>query len=454
MTPATQTAGPQPPWLRTLTGFSILAALLFCVARAWALRNIVPTCDAGVYVRGALDLRARGVFASFTGDSLRSYGYPAFLALVGGPNLGGALSRFILTISQFCCYLAATFSLQFGLRQAGLHREARFIVLLNCLNIPALALIPEFLTDSLSLSICLMAASLLVSLPKASGNPRPALLHVLGLFLGLTIGLAVAVRPGNIWLGACVVLVSLGHAWYRGAKKSFAWALLMVCFSVGAAIPLSIQVRNNYVHHQRATPLVTYDLAHLQFEGGKRLIKYTTKVAEGQLLPGNYPNPLYKSEDDPDSSRWYLWYIRHPAAGLGTLLLKVFNVLDVDLLFPYGEARNPWYRWPICLFNQLLLCFGVIGTLWSARKEAPIPIRFAAFVVVVYFICFMGVHSVAAVESRYGLPMLGVALTFVPSGITFLRREAVAGQLRCMYCLSFYLAGALMLSNWVHRQLA
>ena len=119
---------------------------------------------------------------------------------------------------------------------------------------------------------------------------------------------------------------------------------------------------------------------------------------------------MYRKEDDPDSSRWYFWYIYHPIAGLGTLLLKVFNVLDVDLLFPYGEARNPWYRWPICVFNQLLLCFGFVGTLWSARAEATREVRFAAFVVTVYFFCFMGVHSVAAVESRYGLPMLAIAL--------------------------------------------
>ena len=48
-------AGPHPSRLTALTGLSVVAAFFFCMARAWALRNVIPTCDAGVYVKGALD---------------------------------------------------------------------------------------------------------------------------------------------------------------------------------------------------------------------------------------------------------------------------------------------------------------------------------------------------------------------------------------------------------------
>ena len=441
-------------WLRILTPPCVGAAFLFCIARALHLWHVTPSCDAGQYVQGAIDIRVNGILEPFTGNALRSYGYPAFLALVGGSSLGDGPSRITVTVIQFCFYLAAVLSLKFGLRQASLHREAQSILLLSCVNLPILVLMPEFLTDSLSLSLCLIATSLMLCLPAVTESSRPGLLWGLGLCLGITTGFAVSVRPGNVWLGACVALVSLVHSWYRGAKQAQTCTLMILLLAIGAAVPLSVQVRNNYTHYNKITPLVTYDLANLQFEGGKRLIKYTTKVSDGRFYAGEYVNPMYKKSEDIDTARWYSWYINHPIAGISTLLLKVFNVLDVDLLFPYAESQNPWYRWPISIFNQLVLCIGAAGVIWCSRPEASPRVRHAALVAIISFFCFMGVHSISAVESRYGLPMLATIVAFVPSGIVFLRHELDISRLRWVFCLGIYLTSSLVLSDWVHQQLS
>ncbi|MDQ6621187.1 MAG: hypothetical protein M3Z31_16090 [Pseudomonadota bacterium] len=431
--------------LRAPERAALALALVIAHAFYWRIVLFPSAFDAQNYLEIAEDITRKGLFANFFYSNIRTYGYPLFLATVREVS-GGQWARWTWLVFeiQLALFIMAALALRRALRVWD-ERFARASFMAVVLNVFVLSYTPETLSESISVTLLIAAIACWLRARAAPAALWPALL--LG---SVFISLSVMVRPANVFALATWIVATALLGIERRLRLG-AWLALLVAVAIGIAVPMAPQYANNVRYHGEHTPLVVARLGTNQQVWGIQYIKYATAMPPVPLPSVFYANPFAR-ERPVDPVHPLHWYRDHPVAGLATMGLHVFDMLDQDLFFTYSRNLDPWYRWPVGVLNHALIALALMGAAllfgqWRTRAVACIALA-------TLVIAHVAVHATAAVEMRFGLPLLALAgpLAVWP----WMRISAgPSGPPRLFVLAVFvlaYVVGALALSEWVRKQ--
>lgn len=401
--------------------------------------------DAAEYLQAAADIATNGLFSKYIHSEIRTYGYPLFLA---GVLEFTRLTRLPFGLALFEIQLALYTQAVFFLRRTLFMYDAVAARIGFCglmLNFYVLLYASDSLTESLSLSLLVLAAACLLRLLQ----DRRLLWALAG--GSLAVGVAVMIRPANIFMAAAWI-VSCGIALAR-ARLGLAPLLLRAAAMILAlALPMAPQLINNIRHHDASTPLVAQDLGAIQQRAGVMYLKYASGMPPLRGASIEYRNP-YLPGTILDVNAPLHWYVDHPREGLMSAALHVFNLTDQDLLFTYARDLDPWYRIPLSVLNHGIVAIGLLGLamfIWSARNM--VERREPAAALVLLLGAHIGVYATAAVEMRFGLPLLLVLFPFSGYAVWRVVKMSVPRRTAVVVYGMCYVAMALGLSSWVRTQ--
>src|SRR5438105_4405222 len=250
---------------------ALAAAIAIAHLFYWRIVNYPSDFDARNYLDIAIDINRNGLFSKFYYSDSRTYAYPLLLAhLIRIADLAHVPVSALVFETQLALYLAAAYILRRQVANVW-PGFARWAFIGVVLNVFALSYTPESLTESVSLSLIVLAAACVAAL---IANP----LHWRALLAGgIVAGLAVVVRPANMfllfaWIVAVAALCIVG----RPSPRSV--AAMIVAVSAGVLLPMLPQYANNLRHYAQHTPLVAARLAHNQQIWGIGYIKYATAL--------------------------------------------------------------------------------------------------------------------------------------------------------------------------------
>ena len=422
-------------------------ALVLAIAMAHAFYGRIvhypSDFDAKNYLDIAQDMLRQGLFSKFFYSNIRTYGYPAFLAILL-ELAGSSASRWgwLIFESQLALFITAAVMLRRSMLPLA-PRFARLAFIALIVNPFVLSYTPESLSESLALTLVIASIACWIS---ARRHARAWIWVLLGSML---VSFSVMVRPANVFaLAAWVVAVGLLVV-ERQRKVAGALPTILLALVVGIVVPALPQLRNNVRYYHDPTPLVVARLATNQQIWGIQYIKYATAMPPVPLPSVFYDNPW--ARDRPfDAVHPLRWYTAYPDAGLATLALHVFNMLDQDLLFTYARDLDPWYRRPLAIANHALIAFALIGlALLIAQRARWIE----ALSLSVLIAAHVTVHAATAVEMRFGLPLL--ALGGPLAAFAWMRMSIIRSRVLTIGALVFaaaYVTCALVLSDWVRSQ--
>jgi hypothetical protein len=438
------------------TGEWLALALAVLVAHLfhWRLLEYPSEYDSQGYRNIADEFVREGLFTRYQWSEIRTYAYPLLLSvLVRAARALGAPAGWVVFEAQLALYLLAAAFLR---RRLAVPWPAfapwAFVAIV--LNPFALSYVPESLTESVTLSLILLAAGCWLALFAGRG---PAWSWVLA--GSLILGTAVMVRPANLFALAAwgVALAALFVARRPPAR---AWLPCALALVVGCVLPIVPQYANNVRNYGRHTPLVVASLGTKQQYWGIANIKYATVVfpapARSALVERPrvfYVNPLAAGTAADEHSP-LSWYLEYPGAGALTLALHVFNMLDQDLLFTYSRDLDPWYRIPVGVVNHALVALALIGAgVLAARARRDPGLALGAAGLAAYALAHVGLHATTLVEMRFGLPLLLLASPLASAAVrALLARPAWYPRLLAAAFVVAWIAGSLSLSHWVRQQ--
>lgn len=414
--------------------------------------------DARGYYELAVQLVVNG--PAGVASTFRTYGYPAFLALLI-PFVGTEAEdvRSAAFVVQLALFLVAAW---YGARRLGRALGAPalwpWIFAATACNPFMLIHSIQMLTDVLSATLVYVAV--VASIPteteaearagadRRTGWPwRTVLVAMAVMACG---GLLVMIRPPN-----ALVLPLLLLAWlvrtvrYRQVPWA-AWPLLLALL----VLPFVPQALVNQRAYGTLNPLmVVTDQYEANSIRAMRLAKYATVSIAGIPAQLHYANPFGPEQDLPP----FQFLRQDPLRFAATMVIRTFALVDQDQPFTYIYDLTPWYRWPLAVPNYLFLLAGIVGLCWPARGAGPERSRYrrTLFVLVLAMASIWAMYAVTNIESRYSLPVY--PLLAAPAVIAVVRlREATAGR---AWLLAATLAGALLwvgilaaTSEWIDRQ--
>jgi hypothetical protein len=394
-------------------------------------------------------LRTKGLLAWPT--DLRTYGYPAFLALLSGfrglPPEETRLAAFAVQLAIHlgaCAFVARRLARLYRSESVGVWAFA-----VGALNPVLLLHTSEVLSDLLSAVLSQLAVALCWRMPDRSSRLTPAASAFLSL---LCAGAAVAVRPAN-----AIVALALLSVWI---VRGLLWSELSFAGAFGAAagltLPLLPQLLLNWRLFGKVNPLIVHSLYRLQTQWGMGAIKYGTLVMPGRSPFLVYVNPLYRGDVTPES------FLRHhPLEYLGTLALHVFAMLDYDYPFTFITRFHLWYRWPLAVVNFTLLLLALAGCALAAvrllRRRPIDEVAFSQWSTILVGGAYLALYAPVEVENRFGLTIEALTTPLVVAVLVWLFRESAGGPLaRFRPLLGAGLAAgvgaAMLLSAWISTQ--
>jgi hypothetical protein len=424
--------------------FAVIVAHAF-LAHEW----FYPSAwDATSYVNIAREIAERGLFSKYEGSGFRTYGYPLVLSFVLRVAAATGASFVVLLFGfQFLAYSGAALFLRHALAPISA-TAARIVFCGLLLNYYALIYTPESLTESLSLSLLVLAAGWWATLWRAGVATWPLLAG------SLTVGFACMVRPANafmipVWVFGVALLL------LRERAPVARVALCLAALVAAVAAPTIPQVRNNVIHYAKATPMVSADLGLLQQSMGVRYLKYATALPPVTQAPIHYDNPLYMGTTMSEASPWS-WYIDHPWRGVATVALHTFNLTDQDLLFTYSRDLSPWYRVPLGIVNHAVVALGGVGLILLGLRMHSMKeprSRDAYVMLVALIVANWAVYAWTAVEMRFGSVLLLVLFPLAAYGALRIAASRSRGKTGLVAAgVAGYIVLALLLSEWVRDQ--
>ncbi len=409
----------------------------------WSLHSLsVPLVyDANSYHQIAEEMQARGLFTKHAYSDLRTYGYPAFVrGVIGLSSWLGVGERVLAFLLQMGAHLAAAAGLFWALDRADVRRWAVRATVAAVAMHPLSLLFPGYLlTESLSLSMGTLVLAVAV---LAWVRPLSAVGWLAG---GILCGAMIMVRPASIFVVPVWGLVLL-----RGWRRRERMALLGVA---GILLPMGPQLWMNLRYFNQATPLVTAPFGQALQTWGILHSKVTTSLIPNTNPRVTYENPFLVDEalarQDP-----LLWYRTYPAAGAGTVLLHLFNVLDQDLPLPYQYDLAPPHVPYTSGLNWSVVAVGLLtwGVAWRRRGEWTAGEQGAWWVSTGLMAGPLAICGVIIVEARYGLPPLVPLFAWALVGVAGLWRAGSSRQRWGVmaFAATAGLAGA-TLSGWVRE---
>lgn len=425
-------------------------ALLLAVAIAhgffWHLVRYPSDYDARNYLDIAADIARNGLFSKFFYSDIRTYGYPLFLSvLMRGAAVTGTFWAWWIFETQLLLFVGGAVALRQAVA-ACYPAVAPLVFIAVALNIFALSYAPESLTESLSLSLILFGVACWVRLRDArSPNWRVALLG------SLILATAVMVRPASLFAIVAWYLAVVAVCIVRRISRLRAAGIAMAVV-LGSMLPLIPQYVNNVRHYGEHTPLVVAELAKNQQRWGIEYLKYATAMPPVPNPSIFYQNPLAAGRPI-DESRPLHWYLDYPFAGVATMALHIFNLLDQDLFFTYSRDLDPWYRVPLGVLTHGTIALALVGAAALFLRRRGEGAALTTFAIGAFVLAHVGLHATTAVEMRFGLPLLVLAGPMAAWAVIELRRVATRrAQIVVAAWVVIYVVAALALSGWVRQQ--
>ena len=399
----------------------------------------------------------------------KGLGYPLWLSLFFplGRLLHADPSMLIPPV-QMAGYFAAAFALRQAIASHSI-RAARLVWMGCCCNIFALSYLALIITDSFALIFLLLLA---VWWTRSScPSPRPSSARGRGgsaltatSFTGAALtGCLVIIRPGNLLL---LPVFAAGLAALLWMKPQYRKLPLVSCALLGGligfALPLSPQIAMNRTYYNSLSPVPHEPLLYSQLFRGRYQLKVGGALVAQRLIPVFYLNPLFEdAEKQPRTWRVLpenrpadplRWYVDHPLAGLATMALHDFNLVDQDMFFGHSPELHPWWRLPSILLDHCMLALAALGLI-AWRKQANTAPGLCAWALLTLFIlAHFALYSLMAVEMRYGLPLLLAASPLAFVGAASLFQYPFRRKLAIMLLVAAYVGFAMTLSNWVRDQ--
>ena len=423
----------------THLGLWPLALVGSVASAAWALR-LVPAqavWDSEGYVHAALLVRQNGVFSSWDGANLRTYGYPLFLSKV--MPLTTDLHRFSLDLRpavflvQWVLLVLVSLLLALSLTTSRWLRPLLFAaVAANPLVVLHTA---EILTDSLATTCALFVAAALIRAGRATGLRRVLWL----LAAGATAGFAVEVRPAAV---VCLVafLCSLGWLLARNGR-SWGWATACVLGLASLAaviVPLAVQVHLNHLLFSSWSFAPVADLGNIQTSAAVRAIRYGTNISgcvQPQLYFGNHFDPGLGNTVSTEQALSF--YLGSWPGGPYTMAMHVFSGLDPHPFPTFVTNFHAWWEHILQVFTVVLLALAAVPLALAARSREGRRVVVSAVRGVApghLYIALLILGNIAllgysATEYRFGLPVVAVVSLLAVVGsraiVTSGRRAAV-----------------------------
>lgn len=326
-------------------GPATVALILFGVAFTalyLKARQTPAFADAGGYVSIAVNFLTNG-FNSPYGD-VRTYGYPAFLQLVGWVSKGGYHGIVaIAPVVQAALYLASAIWLcvEIGRRNQGLANAVFIGLLLNVVGI-------NFLAYTLTEGLSLITVILLTVIALRAEDAKNQLSQFTWLAIGTALAsFAVMLRPANIpifgvWIVTGLLQCFLG---FGEKKKLSALALFVIQSLVISALIFAPQILYNYNNYSKLTFFPAFELGAKQTKWGIEILKYETFVTfeSGRwwAVGVRYLNPFYDFGSIPAEP--VKWYFQNPVAAVCTALFRAFMSLNIEDIFVYLFDKDPSY---------------------------------------------------------------------------------------------------------------
>jgi hypothetical protein len=450
MSPPSGIDVPSPPGnrLNRIEWLAVLFAVLVAHGYYVHERFYPSSYDALLYVQLGREIAERGLFHHFTGADLRTYGYPFMLSLlVRGTTAVGWPFQFVLFELQFAAYVAACLFFRSALSPIAL-AAARFAFCGMLANYYVLIYTPESLTESVSLTLLVVAGGCWLAWRRTCAGIGPV---VLG---SLAVGCALMVRPANMFMvaGWLVGAAVIGMRIRPGRARTLAAG---ACLLAALVLPMLPQLANNVRNFGKWTPLVVLDLGQMQQTWGIWNIKYATAmppVPQGAIY---YQNPLWTGTVVDEHAPWR-WYLDHPGRGLLTVAIHTFNLTDQDLLFTYSRDLDPWYRVPLSVINHAIVALGLLGIFLGVRRtlaQGTAEQRDAMLMLLATASANWAMYCWTAVEMRFGSVLLLVLFPFAGYAAWCLgRARRVRTALAAGAGVAVYVGLALLLSAWVRDQ--
>ncbi len=382
---------------------------------------------------------------------LRTYGYPAFLALVSAfqilPSEELRLLVFAVQLAVFlgaCAFVAARLARLYRSEEVGVWAFA-----LGAANPVLLLHTGEVLSDLLSAVLVQLAVAFCWRLPDGSrrgGTTASAFLSF------LCAGAAVAVRPANAVVAAALALVWLIRVLrWRERPVALAFARSVAAAAAGLILPVIPQLLINWFVFGQVNPLIVKSLYRMQAQWGMGALKYATVVISGHSPFLVYINPLYRGDPSPRS-----FFLHHPLDYAATLALHGFAMLDYDHPFTFVTRFQVWYRWPLALINFSLLMLALAGCLLAAARLARSrridEIAFAQWSTILVSGAYLAVYLPVEVENRFGLTLEALMTPLLVASLVWYFRESAGRPALRMALAASLLAGvaaAILLSAWI-----
>lgn len=412
------------PWQGTTAVAAALATAAACAIALWHRVDVATQrvcCDVVGY-RGLAEAYAQGgLFADHPAAALRTWLYPALLALVDrAAAFAGTSPDAWLFGLQLLAHLGSSALLARVACTGDARRGVVAFALLAC-NPFAAAYLPVALTDALALSVFqAWLATAIASLRKRDTATRPGGALRWLAACALAAGIAVMLRPAYVWLLPLTLLIA---AWPgRGLRLRPARVALALLLPWLAMAP---QVAINHAKFDRMTPLPTVDLAGKQMAWGIQHLKYATAPKPGSSALMFYRNPMDTGVGDDAGAGWYL---AHPLRGAATLGAKLVGAFDFDYVQAYVHDRAPPLQWLARSVSLALFVAGLFGMALHARRGAGVLDLGPRGLPALVFLGWATVTLASLVELRFTLPMLPLFVLLGMDAIARLRgTEARAG---------------------------
>jgi hypothetical protein len=417
------------------------ALVALTIAFFWSLETLrTPNVfDAAGYVRIAEHMRTNGVFSNHELSDVRLYGYPAFLRWVlSFAQLTGVNDRLLGFALQLGLHFAASIGLAWSLSRCGVRGWAWRAAVAAVMAHPLALLYPGFfLTESLAFSLGTTLLALAIAAWERRGG---AVVWIAG---GLVCGAMIVVRPASVFVLPVWVLVAA-----RGLIRR-EWLAALGLAAV--LLPLAPQWWMNRTYHSQSTPLVASSIARGLQVMGILNSKYATAMIPGMEPPILYANPFLVDEplarQDP-----VVWYQTHPAAGLATWALHLFNTLDQDLPLPFVRDLAPAYGPWVVAANWAMTGLGLASLLAAWRRGGTAGERGAIRISTGLIVGHLGGYGLSLVESRYGVAALVPLYAWAAVGGSWLARSGAPLQRWAAGVLMVGVGAAGMaVSGWVRE---
>jgi len=387
--------------------------------------------DAAGYVSFGTDIHAGGLFHAWPWATLRTYGYPLFIAWM--LSIAHVTHLEVLTVIFAVQWALLVGSAWLAARALFRSPRTRLIAFVAVAANPLLVVYStQALTEGVTLPCVLFSTAALGCAVRARSGPIAAAWLAAG---AVTSGFALVVRPGNVLVPVCYVVAALvALVWTTHRRSWLAIAVSGAAVLVGIAVPLAPQAVLNWHDYRVMSVLPVTDLASLQAGLGMKNIRYATNVAQcgdpSMAFPNQFvlPRPL-------DTSRAGIatFYALDWPVGPETAALHVFSGLDPRPFLTYQVAFGAWYERPLQGFTVALLglaCLGLARAPWSRRRITP-EVAFLGAVTV----ASVGILATSQTELRFGVILVTAVSLLAASAVARLRRPSL---LRCVGVLAVF----------------